>query len=204
MPIALRGAYRVALHERDVKARFATYLVGVAVVLVFFSETMRTCYNADHSVNKTACMCAGDKQHNTMPESPLVDRKKIRAVYARLVESYGKLTLRPGGDPLDELIGTILSQNTSDVNSWRAYAQLRSMYPSWELTVTGIFLKDRLLGSRAFKRVVWMASTDRISPFYGAFDRRLRPFCSRLEDIGTVSSQKYTLFVPEYDAAAQR
>src|SRR4029453_4924808 len=49
-----------------------------------------------------------------------------------------------------------------------------------------------------------MASTDRISPFYGAFDRRLRPFCSQPEDIGTVRSQKYTLCVREYDAAAQR
>src|SRR5215213_6998269 len=80
---------------------------------------------------------------------------------------------------------------------------LRGDEPSVHLlTVTGIFLKDRLLGSRAFKRVVWMASTDRSSPFYGAFDRRLRPFCSRPEDIGTVSSQKYTLCVCEYDAAA--
>lgn len=81
-------------------------------------------------------------------------------------------------------------------------SRTRSLF--YHLTVTGIFLKDRLLGSSAFKRVVWMASTDRISPFYGAFDRRLRPFCSRPEDIGTVSSQKYTLCVREYDAAAQR
>lgn len=66
-----------------------------------------------------------------VPASP-VDRKKVRAVYARLVESYGKLTLRPGGDPLDELIGTILSQNTSDVNSHRAYERLRAAYPTWE------------------------------------------------------------------------
>lgn len=49
-----------------------------------------------------------------------VDRKKVRAVYERLVDTYGALTLQPGGDPLDELIGTILSQSTTDTNSGRA------------------------------------------------------------------------------------
>ena len=60
------------------------------------------------------------------------DQAKVDAVHDRLVAAYGRLTLAPGGDPLDELIGTILSQNTSDVNSGRAYAQLRAMYPTWE------------------------------------------------------------------------
>jgi endonuclease-3 len=60
-----------------------------------------------------------------------VNRRRLEVLEV-VVEAYGRLTLAPGGDPLDELIGTILSQNTSDVNSGRAYAQLRSMYPSWE------------------------------------------------------------------------
>jgi endonuclease-3 len=64
--------------------------------------------------------------------APTADRAKVGIVHDRLVETYGRLTLAPGGDPLDELIGTILSQNTSDVNSGRAYEQLRSMYPTWE------------------------------------------------------------------------
>jgi len=41
----------------------------------------------------------------------------------------------PLGDPTDvmeTLVATILSQNTSDRNSGRAYAELRSTYPSWE------------------------------------------------------------------------
>src|SRR5690349_3602789 len=60
------------------------------------------------------------------------NQAKVELVHQRLVEAYGRLTLAPGGDPLDELIGTILSQNTSDVNSGRAYAQLRALYPTWE------------------------------------------------------------------------
>jgi len=34
--------------------------------------------------------------------------------------------------PLDVLIGTVLSQNTSDVNSDRAYRSLRARFPKWE------------------------------------------------------------------------
>lgn len=33
---------------------------------------------------------------------------------------------------LDGLVSTILSQNTTDANSRRAFASLKSLYPSWE------------------------------------------------------------------------
>lgn len=61
-----------------------------------------------------------------------VDTAKTSAVYERLVVLYGLRQPHTGrGDPLDELIGTILSQNTSDVNSGRAYNRLRERFPSW-------------------------------------------------------------------------
>jgi endonuclease-3 len=56
----------------------------------------------------------------------------IRVIYARLAARYGTPVLAPGGDPLGELIETVLSQSTSDVNSQRAYADLRAAFPSWE------------------------------------------------------------------------
>ncbi|MFL5806309.1 MAG: endonuclease III domain-containing protein [Roseiflexaceae bacterium] len=65
-------------------------------------------------------------------QATAVDAEKTRAVYERLVAVYGPRTLRPGRDPLDELILTILSQNTSDRNSGRAYHMLRAKYPAWE------------------------------------------------------------------------
>jgi endonuclease-3 len=34
--------------------------------------------------------------------------------------------------PLDSLIGTLLSQNTNDQNSYRAWVNLRKKFPSWE------------------------------------------------------------------------
>ena len=45
---------------------------------------------------------------------------------------YGSLAWRPGGEPIDVLISTILSQNTSDVNSRRAFNSLISTFDSWE------------------------------------------------------------------------
>lgn len=59
--------------------------------------------------------------------------EKVAAVYARLVETYGVPEWVPDGDPLGGLIGTILSQNTSDVNSERAYRQLVTAFPGWEV-----------------------------------------------------------------------
>lgn len=57
---------------------------------------------------------------------------KLDAVYHRLVEMYGIPEWNPDGDALGGLIGTILSQNTSDVNSNRAYEQLIAAFPGWE------------------------------------------------------------------------
>ncbi|MBI1806017.1 MAG: hypothetical protein HYR76_03060 [Ignavibacteria bacterium] len=34
--------------------------------------------------------------------------------------------------PLDMLIATVLSQNTNDKNSHRAYVELRKSFPTWE------------------------------------------------------------------------
>jgi endonuclease-3 len=53
-------------------------------------------------------------------------------VHGRLLAYYGVPPIKAQQPPLDELIQTILSQNTSDSNSGRAYAALRAAYPTWE------------------------------------------------------------------------
>src|SRR5699024_3932657 len=45
---------------------------------------------------------------------------------------YGPRMLRANGDPVSELVGTILSQNTSDVNTSRSFDSLRSRFPTWK------------------------------------------------------------------------
>ena len=38
----------------------------------------------------------------------------------------------PPNDPIDELIATILSQSTTNINSHRAFASLKARFPDWE------------------------------------------------------------------------
>jgi endonuclease-3 len=68
------------------------------------------------------------------PRTPAVatSRPLIRWVHRRLLEVYGRPTWEETYAPLDELIGTILSQHTSDINSGRAFAALKAAYPDWE------------------------------------------------------------------------
>jgi endonuclease III len=49
-----------------------------------------------------------------------------------LETTYGSRQLIPHGDPLGELVQTILSQNTSDANSRPAYQALKRSFPDWE------------------------------------------------------------------------
>ncbi|MFN3928825.1 MAG: endonuclease III domain-containing protein, partial [Thermoflexus sp.] len=58
-------------------------------------------------------------------------RRKAQRIDRALEEYYG-IPARWRLDPLSELILTILSQNTSDVNSWRAFERLRERFPTWE------------------------------------------------------------------------
>jgi endonuclease-3 len=63
--------------------------------------------------------------------SAVVDALKVEQVAHRLIEVYGPRQHHGVRDPLDELILTILSQNTSDRNSGRAWRALQAQYRSW-------------------------------------------------------------------------
>lgn len=68
-----------------------------------------------------------------MTDLPLADRQAhYREVAARLADEYGYPTWRQHHPPVDEMVLTILSQNTSDTNSFRAFDQLKERYDSWE------------------------------------------------------------------------
>ena len=60
-----------------------------------------------------------------------VDAGKMAAVQSRLLAYYGARQLHGVRDPLDELVLTILSQNTSDRNSSRAFRLLKARYPTY-------------------------------------------------------------------------
>lgn len=56
----------------------------------------------------------------------------IEGIVVALEREYGNRPFKPSGDAVGELVATICSQHTSDTNTARAYAALRSAYPTWE------------------------------------------------------------------------
>lgn len=66
-----------------------------------------------------------------MPE--LAEARDLAAeIYRRLLAAYGEPSWRPYYQPMDELVLTFLSQNTSDLNSGRAFEALKTRYPTWQ------------------------------------------------------------------------
>jgi endonuclease-3 len=58
--------------------------------------------------------------------------RRAHIVAEHLLKAFGNPEWRSPLPPVDELISTILSQNTNDLNRDRAYAALRAKYPTWE------------------------------------------------------------------------
>lgn len=96
--------------------------------------------------NVDSC-CSSESCHtnNAMPYSPT-------ELIALLKQDYGEMPWRAHGDPMTELVLTILSQNTSDANSGRAFARLMAAFPTWEALLeadTAIIVEAIKLGGLA-------------------------------------------------------
>ena len=69
--------------------------------------------------------------------SPAAKRRPSRRTLtpARIIElldaEYGTVPWRPHNEPVAELVLTLLSQNTSDANSGRAFIRLLDAFPDW-------------------------------------------------------------------------
>jgi len=63
---------------------------------------------------------------------PVTLPARLRQIARRLRRAYGAPPPPRRLPPLDELVLTILSQNTNDTNRDRAYADLRARLPAWE------------------------------------------------------------------------
>ncbi|MDQ2621817.1 MAG: endonuclease III [Actinomycetota bacterium] len=73
----------------------------------------------------------------TMPGAPKAEwsrpsRARVRRIRDRLREMYGRPVNLPHRQPIDELVRTVLSQATSDLNRDRAFDRLASSFGSWE------------------------------------------------------------------------
>ena len=59
-------------------------------------------------------------------------KEKALKVHEKLLAAFGEPIWRNPLPPVDELVSTILSQNTNDVNRDRAFDSLRAKFPTWE------------------------------------------------------------------------
>jgi endonuclease-3 len=57
--------------------------------------------------------------------------RRLRAILERLRSEYGRPVGHPHRAPIDELVLTVLSQNTNDRNRDVAYGRLRERFDSW-------------------------------------------------------------------------
>ena len=58
-------------------------------------------------------------------------RERLQQAADVLDEVYGRPLLSPRYPPVDELVFTVLSQNTADVNTERTFASLKAAFPDW-------------------------------------------------------------------------
>ena len=59
-------------------------------------------------------------------------QKRAIKIHETLLKVFGEPIWRNPLPPIDELVSTILSQNTNDVNRDRAFEGLRAKFPTWE------------------------------------------------------------------------
>lgn len=73
-----------------------------------------------------------------MPQPPddTTRRQALGAIHERLLGEYGEPERMRDWPVVDELVLTILSQNTNDTNRDRAWARLRERFPDWEDVVS--------------------------------------------------------------------
>jgi endonuclease III len=87
---------------------------------------------------------------------------------------YGIPELEKGLDPLDCLIETILSQSTTNINSWRAFESLKKKFPTWDQArqaqVTSIEAAIRSGGLAKQKSVVIKNILNQLYTKLGSFD----------------------------------
>ncbi len=87
------------------------------------------------------------------------DQQKAQWMYQQLYKKYGAPKWRTPLPAIDELVSTILSQNTNDNNRDAAFERLIAKYPSWEevrdAPVEGIIeaIRTAGLGNQKGKRI---------------------------------------------------
>ncbi len=72
------------------------------------------------------------KPLENLSEDVAEQRRQLNFISQNLEAMFGVPLNDSHEDPLDELINTILSQSTTNINSHRAFASLKQRFPDWE------------------------------------------------------------------------
>jgi endonuclease-3 len=84
-------------------------------------------------MNSRLDTCQNRRSERTQPDLQSHIRKSTLLTVIEILEStYGAPQYTRRFDPMEELVSCILSQHTSDANSFPAFYRLRDKYPTWE------------------------------------------------------------------------
>lgn len=122
-------------------------------------------------------------------------RRRIRAIHDRLAKRFGALEPPRRVDALDELILTVLSQHTSDLNAERAFADLQAAFPGgWPAVVEAptVAVADAIrsggLANSKAPRI--QAILREVREREGGFD------LSRLRELSDAEAREYLISLP--------
>ena len=119
---------------------------------------------------------------------------RIDQIMPLLVAGHGHHAWHSHNDPLDELIATVLSQHTSDINTERAFASLKRAFPTWEVvrTASTAAVADAIRsgGLAGIKAPRIQSILTAIMAERGSYD------LSHLESVGLPDAQKWLVGLP--------
>jgi endonuclease-3 len=113
-------------------------------------------------------------------------RLSIAQLCRRLRTAHGPVEPWERLPPLDELIATILAQNTSNANSDAAFARLKSRFPSWE--------KLRTAQTRSIAAAIRVAGLSRLKA------PRIRAILEQLYQQRRMLSLDFLCELPDHEA----
>jgi endonuclease-3 len=147
------------------------------------------------------------RSHILSPSELLEKRRLVKYVTQNLEAVYGVPVNDSPYDPLSELVLTILSQSTTDINSRRAFESLKRRFPDWESArrarASSIAAAIRMGGLANSKSVVIKGALNEIKKRRGDLDlsflhtspvEEAREFLTSLAGVGPKTAACVLLF----------
>ncbi len=120
--------------------------------------------------------------------------KKVKKIDELLVKYFGVPERKDDSEPIDMMIGTILSQNTNDNNSYKAFRKLKEKYENWEdlleADIDEIIETIRVAGLPKQKAAAILNFVKTVTQKFGKLDLNYYTQIDELEAVKELSSMK--------------